>query len=271
MSPHEQRERRVPVTPPAAEALEPLLAAYVAACRDVFGEERLVAIVLHGSVVKAGHIPGYSDVDVVVFLTPDCFDDYGLRRELAFAIQERTAALDWERAGVSYFQAFYYDPHTMPAWWTGPVPGAYRMLWGEMPPELMAAPERLRQQGERLLREELPRIITASLSSFADSMGVALPRRVRLLGTFVNPAMFALVALESADPLEVWARPKFDALDALEARHPEAGAAVRRFFELAPAVVANAQKAAPGDARAAFRAGIDALIAIHRAAEPQRG
>lgn len=66
-----------------------------------------------------------------------------------------------------------------------------------------------------------------------------------LLGTFANPAMFALVALESPDPSEVWARPKFDALDALEARHPEAGTAVRRFFELAPAVVANAQKAAP--------------------------
>ncbi len=252
---------------PDPDVIEPLIARFVEACREVFGDDRLIAVVLHGSVVKGGHVPHYSDIDFMVFLSPDCFDKYGLRLDLAFAIQERTAAMDWRSAGLCYFQAYYYDPGNTPSWWTGPVPGAYRMVWGELPSSLIATADRLRESGRQFLREQLPGIIAGSLSSFADSMDDALLRRVRLLGTIVNPAMFALVALQSPDPLDVWSRPKFDVMAALETLHPQAGAAVRRYFALASDVMERGKEADAAEARTAYRVGLEALIAVHRLAQ----
>jgi hypothetical protein len=214
--------------------LESLLDRFVRACLDVFGQERVEGIVLHGSALKGGAIPGYSDVDFIVFLAPDCFDERGaLPDESVFAIQERIGPLPWREAGFLDPQAYFYDARRLPSWWTGPVPGAYRVLCGRLPPEAAPTPEGLRSASRHFLKEELPRHIAWSLRNFADADDASLPRRVRLLGTDVTPAIFALAGHDAEDVLELWAQPKFEALARLEERYPEAEGPTlaRRFFE----------------------------------------
>lgn len=248
--------------------LEPLLARFVRACLDVFGEQRVEGIVLHGSVVKGGGIPGFSDIDFMVFLTAGSFDEQCLLPDdHVFAIQERIGPLPWREAGFSYPQAYFYDARALPSWWTGPTPGAYRVLWGRLPEEAQPTAEHLRSQSLRFLKQTLSDYIARDLSSFIDSSDDMLWRRVRLLGTSVTPAMFALVAYDAADALAVFALPKFDALARLEARHPndEGPALAHRYYEL----VARLYSSETFDVdlgREAFRTGIAFLRWAQRVA-----
>ena len=217
-----------------AEELEPLLASFVRGCLDVFGEERVEGIILHGSALKGGAIPGFSDIDFMVFLSPDCFDKQGaLPDELAFAIQERIGPLPWREAGFLYPQAYFHDVRRLPSWWTGPIPGAHRVLWGRLPPEAAPTAERLCASSVRFLKEGLPRDIASSVHNFADGGDASLPRRVRSLGSTITPTVFALAGYDADDVLELWALPKLQALERLAVRHPDADgpALARRFYE----------------------------------------
>jgi hypothetical protein len=102
------------------------------------------------------------------------------------------------------------------------------------------------------------------VSSLADSTDDALPRRVRLLGTLVNPVVFALLAEDSEDPVGARALSKLDALRQLEARDPDIGAAARHYFELAAALFAKEPPIDAAEMRAAYRAGLEVLIAANR-------
>ncbi len=252
---------------PSPAILQPLLDAFVRACIDVFGERRVRSIVLHGSAAKGGFIPGFSDVDFIVLLAPECFNEFGLRLDHAFAVQERIAAIPWRAAGAAYGQAYFYDAANMPEWWTGPDAAASRVLHGRFPDGLRPTPERLRDSAVRLLRDDLPRLIRADAESFTDSTDEQLPRRLRLLATRVTPSMFSLLVLGSDDPLAEWARPKHAAAARLADAHPAAPEAAlpRQFY-------ADVARIGAGDAfdvplaRRTFRIGIDFLIWAHRTA-----
>jgi predicted nucleotidyltransferase len=95
--------------------LESLLDRFVRACLDIFGRERVEGIILHGSALKGGGIPGYSDIDFMVFLAPDSFDEHGeLRDESAFAMQERIGPLPCREVGFLDPQAYFYDARRLP-------------------------------------------------------------------------------------------------------------------------------------------------------------
>ncbi len=202
--------------------LEPLLNGFVGACRDIFGEANIEGIILHGSAVKGGIIPGYSDIDFMVFLTPDAFHDAALPDEAAFAMQERIGPMPWRKAGFGYPQAYFYDARRLPEWWTGPVPGAFRALVGELPDAARATEEGLRAGARRFLSETLPGRLNGMVSNYADSADTQLPRRVRLLGTDLTPAVFSLASLHTDDLLTLWGRPKFEALAIVDQAHPDA-------------------------------------------------
>ncbi len=200
-----------------------LLDGFVQACRDIFDDEHIEGIILHGSAVKGGIIPGYSDMDFMVFLTPDAFDERGkLPDEAAFAMQERIGPMPWREAGFGYPQAYFYDYRTLPEWWTGPVPGAYRELFGALPAEALATEEKLRAGVRRLLSETLAERLSGMVSNFADSADGQLPRRVRLLGTDLTPAVFSLASCHTDDSLALWAKTKREALALVEDAYPDA-------------------------------------------------
>ncbi|MEX1254239.1 MAG: nucleotidyltransferase domain-containing protein [Dehalococcoidia bacterium] len=238
--------------------VDALVARFVRACLEVFGEQGVEGIVLHGSVVKGGSIEGFSDVDFMVFLTPDAFDPEGnLPDDMAFAMQERIGPLPWREAGILYPQAYFYDARRLPDWWSGPAAGSFRVLLGRLPDEAAPTAERLRASAARYLRDELSKRITSSVQNFADGDDASLSRRVRLLGTDVTPAVFSLVTPASDDPLELWALHKFEALARLEALYPgnDGPALGRRFYEQVGALYGHE----PFDAelaRQAFRTGV---------------
>lgn len=236
---------------------QPLLDGFVQACRAIFGEEHIEGIILHGSAVKGGVIPGYSDIDFMVFLAPDAFDERGkLPDEAAFAMQERIGPMPWREAGFGYPQAYFYDVRTLPEWWTGPVPGAYRELYGTLPQEALATEAGLRAGVHRLLSETLPGRLNGMVSNYADSADRQLPRRVRLLGTDLTPAVFAIASLHTDDILGVWAKPKDEALALVEDAYPNAGGPklAREFYR-------NVERLYAGDfdtqvGRQTFRTGV---------------
>jgi hypothetical protein len=247
--------------------LDELLERVVAACFEVFGRERVEAIVAHGSAIKGGVIRGYSDVDFMVFLAPGCFGEDGeLADEDTFGFQERFGALPWRGAGFLNGQVYFYDARRLPDWWTGPAPDSYRELWGRLPAEVRPTPERLREIESRFLREELPRQLAAMLRTFVDTADGSLPRRVRLLGTTVTPVVFAVLSLDEDDLLELWALPKQEALARLEARYPgEAGPRhARRFYEGVTRLFGEAFE--PALARTTFAEGVRFLRWAHRLA-----
>ncbi len=214
--------------------LEPLLERFVRACLDAFDKERVEGVILHGSAAKGGEIPGYSDIDFMVFLAPDCLDSSGVPPDEAiFAIQERIGPLPWREAGFLYPQAYFHDARRLPESWTGPVPGACRVLWGSLPPEAQPTPAGLRASSRDFLKEILPQYISRDLSGFIDAMDDTLPRRLRLLGTSVAPTLFALLAHDAEDVMEVWAQPKTEALRRLGERYPndEGPSLARRFYQ----------------------------------------
>jgi Nucleotidyltransferase domain len=240
--------------------LEYLLERFARACLDVLGEERVEGIILHGSAVKGGGIPGYSDIDFMVFLSPDCFDSNGdLPDDAVFAIQERIGPLPWREAGFLYPQAYFHDSRRLPDWWTGPVPGAYRVLWGHLPTEAQPTPDGLRTSSLRFLKKVLPQYISRDLGGFIDAPDDTLPRRVRLLGTSVAPTIYALLGHDAVDVMQVWALPKNEALRRLEERHPsaEGPAMARRFYRDVARLYEGEFDAGLG--RRTFRAGITFL------------
>ena len=240
--------------------LEGLLDAFVEACLDAFGPEQVECIVLHGSALKGGAIPGYSDVDFQVYLSPECFDSDGNVADApAFALQERIGPLPWREAGFLYPQASFLDAAKLPEWWTGPIPGAHRVLWGTAPPHAFATAERLRESSLYHLQVDMPRRIGWNVHNFADADDRTLPRRVRLLGTDVAPTIFALIAHDAPDAIELWALSKLEALSRLEARYPDAEgpAHARRFFENAARLYGGTFDADLG--RETFRTGISFL------------
>ena len=206
--------------------IEELLDAFKLACLEVFGTGQVIGVVAHGSAVKGGAIPGYSDADFMVFLTSECFDARDARvqfpalpDERAFAMQERIGALPWLEAGFSYPQANFLDPSRMPEWWTGPIPGSYRVLHGGIPEGLEATSAALVRSARHWLTE-LTKLVDGDVRNFADSPDHQISRRLRLIGTSVTPAVFSLATLDAEDPVSLWAGTKFDALATLRKLYP---------------------------------------------------
>lgn len=247
--------------------LDSLLDRFVAGCLDVFGRERVEGIVLHGSAQKGGGIPGFSDIDFMVFLTPDCFAPDGvLQDELVFAIQEHIGPLPWQEAGFLYPQAYFYDARRLPGWWTGPAPGSYRVLFGALPAEAQPTADGLRAASRRFLAEGMPQQLAGMLQNFADADDASLPRRLRLLGTMVTPSIFALASLHEDDVLALWAQSKFEALARLEARYgqDEGPALARQFYERVARLYGDQFEANEG--RQTFRLGVAFLRWAERTA-----
>jgi hypothetical protein len=92
--------------------------------------------------------------------------------------------------------------------------------------------------------------------NYIDADDASLPRRVRLLGTAVTPALFAVLTRDAEDVLALWALPKTEAVARLEERYPHADGPrlARRFYDLMAQLYGEAFDA--DVAREAFRTGV---------------
>jgi hypothetical protein len=185
----------------------------------------LIGLVLHGSALKGGFIPGCSDVDMQLYLEDGAFTALGqLPLEVGLVIQRDLAQI--EPAPFQYIQRYALPPR-LPAQRVGPIPGAYRLLVGILPvPE---ATEKQLQMTARMALERLqvpPGYIAEDL---LQAGGGKLERLVRLVCTDVWPILYQLLALQEGNAIRVWGLPKDRAIG-LVASHTAQGQAIRAFY-----------------------------------------
>jgi hypothetical protein len=214
------------LVPEARAIVQAAARGYLAHTRPWF-----VGLLIHGSALKGGFIPGCSDIDFRLYLQDAaCAPNGDLRFDLSLAIQRDLITID--PAPFQYIQCYAQPPRlTAPTGGggdIGPFPGTYRMLLGELPvPEPTA--DQVRARAQQLLATLQP--ISAHLANgLLDHGGGRLARHVRLLCTEVWPTLFNVLTLRAEDPLAVWALPKDAAIAQLPADEL-LGQTIRRFYQ----------------------------------------
>ena len=82
-------------------------------------DQSLQMAIIHGSIVKGGFIPGYSDIDVQFWLSSSCFTRYGLKSKYSSFLQHELEHLSFKSWNNSPVQRHYLNYDSLPYWWTG--------------------------------------------------------------------------------------------------------------------------------------------------------
>lgn len=186
----------------------------------------LTSLVLHGSVVKGGYIPGGSDVDIALFLKPDALRENG-RLPLARVLALYRDLAEVDVAPFRYLNTYAYPEGSKPG--IGFIPGAFRVVYGsrDVP---VATEEELRQSAHESLATLDPgdadRRIARKLIGHAEGRAYA---ELRLLCTDVWPVLYHILCVQTGDPIRVWQLPKDEAVAAVEG-DTDHGRLVRAFY-----------------------------------------
>ena len=186
-----------------------------------------VGLVAHGSALKGGIIPGCSDVDLQLYLTPAAFSEDGaLPLSLGIAIQRELARIPL--GPFQYIQGFAW-PSRLPDGFVGPIPGAYAVVAGRLPMPEATVDDVLAAARKALdALNPLPPSLPAGLLDFGQRR---LEGRVRYLCTDVWPLLYQTLTMRAADdPLAVWRLPKPEAIALLPAETAP-GRAIRAFYD----------------------------------------
>ncbi len=188
-----------------------------------------IGLLIHGSALKGGVIPGCSDIDFKLYLKDSAFESGGnLPLDLSLAIHRDLCRIN--PAPFQYIQCFALPEHLKEDEKRDmlPIPGTYHMLLGTLPvPE--ATPEQVREKAARFFQELQPRLFDIT-NDLLHHGGGRLARDVRLLCTIVWPTLYNVLTLQADDPLEVWKLPK-EAAIALLPEDESPGKEIRVFYE----------------------------------------
>jgi len=176
-------------------------------------EPWFIGLIVHGSAVKGGVIPNCSDVDFQLYLRAAAFSERGhLPLELGIDVRRDLEGIDlWP---FRYVQCYARKPQAETGL-VGPIPGAYRLVAGELPvPE--ATDEDLRLSARKAL-DELDSSPSFLMGKLFGPGGVRLERNLRLLCTKVWPVLYQVLTLQQpdSDPVSLWCLPKSEAIDRL--------------------------------------------------------
>ena len=204
------------LTPEAKPIVEAAAAIYLRHTQPWF-----VGLVIHGSALKGGFIPGCSDIDFQLYL-----DDM-LPFETCLSIQRAMSQID--PAPFRYIQCY---PHSnmLPEGQTGPVPGAYLLLAGRLP-----VAEATRSQLQESAREKIaalnpvPQYILGCLLEHGKGR---LSWNIRWLCTDVWPTVYQVLILQGHDPFSIWSLPKPQAIELMPHDTP-LGQTIRAFYSAA--------------------------------------
>lgn len=194
----------VPVAKPVVEAAAQVYLRHT--------EPWLLGLLIHGSALKGGFIPGCSDIDLQVYLRSEAFTGYGqLPLKICSAIQRDLARIDPHP--FQYIQGYALSPVPRSEY-VGPIPGAYGMLMGHLP-----VPEASEADVQRSARKKLATIdksIAYYCQGLLDHGSGKLERLVRFLCTDLWPTLYQLLAIQEQDGLRIWRLPKPAALALLK-------------------------------------------------------
>jgi hypothetical protein len=207
----------------------------VAAAADVFMRHTqpwFIGLVLHGSALKGGVIPGCSDIDFQLYLEDGAFAAGQLRLDTALAIQRDLSPINV--APFQYIQGWARPGHAgnSEKGAIGPIPGTYHLLAGTLP-----IPEATLEDSLRRAREALDANHAYLGNDLLHHGGGRLERTTRYVCTDVWPVLFSLLVLRERD-LSVWRLTKQEAI----ARLPEpVRSAAQEFLRRVLAHYAGAQ------------------------------
>jgi hypothetical protein len=208
------------VTTEAQSVVEQAAAIYLRHTQPWF-----VGLLIHGSALKGGFIPGCSDVDLHLYLEEQAFTADGqLPLDLCLAIHRDLATVD--PAPFRYLECVALS-RTLPPDYTGPIPGAYHMLAGTLPVS-EATHQQLRDAARKALAalKPVPSFISHAL---LERGGGRLASCVRLLCTDVWSTLYHVLALQHDDAIGVWNLPKEGAI-ALVPPDTPVGREIRAFY-----------------------------------------
>lgn len=192
--------RVVPVAQPVVEAAARVYLRHT--------EQWLLGLLIHGSALKGGFIPGCSDIDLQIYLRSAAFTVYGqLPLAICSAIQRDLARID--PYPFQYIQGRMLSPLPRPEY-VGPIPGAYHMLTGQLP-----VPEASEADLQRSARKNLSTIdetIAYYCKGLLEHGSGRLERLVRFLCTDLWPTLYQLLTIQEQDGLRIWRLPKPAAL-----------------------------------------------------------
>ena len=209
-----------PLVPEARPIVEKAASVYIHHTRHDF-----VGLIVHGSALKGGFIPGCSDIDLQLYVTPAAFAEGHLPFALTVAIHRDLAHID--PAPFRYIQCYAFSTERREGW-VGPVPGAYHVVSGRLPvPEATAAELADRARASLAALEDVPSYLADGLLDHGEHR---LERRVRLICTDVWPALFQLLIVRGADPIATWSLTKQQAIGEMPADTPP-GVAIRAFYD----------------------------------------
>ncbi len=90
-----------------------------------------IGVIVHGSAMKGGYIPGCSDIDFQLYLEPSAFTKHNqLPLERCLALQRDLAQID--PSPFQYIQGYALPPVPRKGY-VGPIPRAYHVVIGVLP------------------------------------------------------------------------------------------------------------------------------------------
>lgn len=183
-----------------------------------------IGLVVHGSAVKGGFVPGCSDIDFVLYVQDKALNQrQELPLPLTMAIHRELAKVDF--GPFRYIQFRVATPsHSA---FGNVIPGTYRLIAGQLlQPEL--SNEQLLELCKVGLTELEPDSVIASHRLLDHGEG-RLQRIVRGLCTEVYPVLFQLLTIQHGDGYRIWQLNRFEAMELL----PEdsvLGDKIRKFY-----------------------------------------
>ena len=194
------------VIPEARSTVQDAATAYLSHTAPWF-----IGLLVHGSVVKGGVIPGCSDVDFQLYLEPSAFTPHGqLPLKLGLAIHRSLSQIN-----PTPFRYIQCDARsqTLGRDEVGPVPGAYHLVAGRLP-IAEASHQQLRDSAVSALTNlvAVPSFISGGL---LEHGGGRLSTTIRLLCTKVWPMLCHVLVLQQDDPVRIWGLTKEQAIDLL--------------------------------------------------------
>lgn len=201
-----------PLVPEAREIVRQAAQVYETHTRPWF-----IGLLIHGSALKGGFIPGCSDIDFRLYLRDEAFAANGdLKWGISLAIQRDLAKIDI--APFQYIQCYAQPLHLtrneQSGGDIGPIPGSYRMLLGELP-----VPEPTADQVIARARHQLENLVVHQshlANGLLDHGGGRLERHARWVCTEVWPTLFNLLTVRTQNPFHIWAMSKDMAITQLD-------------------------------------------------------
>lgn len=180
-------------------------------------EDRVVAVVVKGSAINGDFIPYFSDFDAHIYVDETALrGPRSLSLEYTLRFQELFSNIEPDRYQVSQVQVIFLAATGRPDDWLPPVPGTYRVVHGSLPAGLTVLDEDMFERQARAGLKGIDDLTNGFLERIVDKPDGALAPIVRLMGTFLKPALRQAATVLGAPPIDIWTWSQTRVLDAVE-------------------------------------------------------